>query len=140
VLPAPPKTVIQLGIPPSEDQLPAQNSNQQRCDGRIVEGAPSCRSPTTSTISLPSCKVFSRLAEDPSTDITQTLDTGDTTDEQDDGGVECSKAHAMLMRFAISEEKLDVVSQALQYGCVGKAGGGCKVRNEVIWKAIDDVT
>ena len=46
----------------------------------------------------------------------------------------------MLMRFAISEEKLDVVSQALESGCVGKPGGGCKVRNEVIWKAMDHVT
>jgi hypothetical protein len=42
--------------------------------------------------------------------------------------------------FALSEEKLDVVSQALEYGCVGKSGGGCKVRNEVIWKVMDDVT
>ena len=33
-----------------------------------------------------------------------------------------------------------MVSQALEYGCVGKSGGGCKLRNEVIWKAMDDVT
>lgn len=75
-----------------------------------------------------------------SADITQGPGTSGTTDEQDDGGVECSAAHAMLMRFATSEDKLDVVSQALEYGCVSKSGGGCKVRNEVIWKAIDDVT
>ena len=46
----------------------------------------------------------------------------------------------MLMQFATTEEKLDVISQALEQGCVKKAGGGCKVRNEALWKAIDDVT
>jgi hypothetical protein len=46
----------------------------------------------------------------------------------------------MLMRFAVSEAKLDLISQALERGCVKKASGGCKVRNEDIWKAIDDVT
>ena len=100
----------------------------------------SYKSLATSAISLPSYKVLTRLAEDPSADITHGLGTGGATDEQDDGGVECSTAHAMLMRFATSEDKLDVVSQALEYGCVGKSGGGCKVRNEVIWKAMNDVT
>lgn len=106
----------------------------------MVDIAPSCKSLATPALSLPMCKVLTRLAEDPSADITQNHGTGGTTDEQDDGGVECSTAHAMLMRFAISEDKLAVVSQALEYGCVGKSDGGCKVRNEVIWKAMDDVT
>jgi hypothetical protein len=91
-------------------------------------------------MSLAPCKVLTRLAEDPSADITQGCGTGGTTDEQDDGGVECSTAHAMLMRFATSEDKLAVVSRALEYGCVGKSDGGCKMRNEFIWKAMDDVT
>jgi hypothetical protein len=91
-------------------------------------------------MSLPSCKVLTRLAENPSADITQGRGTGGITDEQDDEGVECSTAHAMLMRFATSEDKLAVVSQALEYGCVGKSDGGCKVRNEFIWQAMDDVT
>ena len=92
-------------------------------------------------MSLPPCKVLTHLAEDPSADITQSvISTGGTTDEQDDGGVECYTAHAMLMRLAASEDKLDMVSRALEYGCVGKPGGGCKVRNDVIWKAMDDVT
>jgi hypothetical protein len=91
-------------------------------------------------MSLPPCKVLTRLAKDPSADITQGLGTGGATDEQDDGGVECSIAHTMLMRFATSEDRLEVVSQALEYGCVAKPGGGCKVRNEAIWKAMDEVT
>jgi hypothetical protein len=93
--------------------------------------------PTTST--LPPCKVLTRLFQDPSTDVTQPIVKDDNTVEQGDGGVECSQAHAMLMQFATTEEKLDVVSQALERGCVGKKGGGCQVRNEAIWKAMDEV-
>jgi hypothetical protein len=137
--PALSQEIIQLDTPPLEDQLPAQNPRQYRCDSQTVEIAPSCKSLATST-TLPSCKVLTRLAEDPGADITQGFSAGGTADEQDDGGVECSTAHAMLMRFATSEDKLNVVSQALEYGCVGKSGGGCKVRNEVIWKAMDEVT
>jgi hypothetical protein len=76
------------------------------------------------TLTLPPCKVLTRLAQDPSADITQPIAKDDDTDEQENGGVECSKAHAMLMQFATTEEKLDVVSQALERGCVGKKGGG----------------
>jgi hypothetical protein len=106
----------------------------------MVEVAPSCRSLVETAMSLPPCKVLARLAEDPSADITQSPGTGGIIDERDDEGVECSTAHAMLMQFATSEDKLDVVSKALEYGCVGKSDGGCKVRNEVIWKAMDEVT
>lgn len=60
--------------------------------------------------------------------------------DHENGGVECSKAHAMLMQLATTEQKLDVVSQALERVCVRKAGGGCKVWNEALWKAIDEVT
>jgi len=81
---------------------------------------------------LLSCKVLSRQAEDPSADITQAFDIVDTTNEQNDGGVKCLKAHAILIQFATLEEKLEVVSQALEYDYIRKSGGGCKVRNEVI--------
>jgi hypothetical protein len=89
---------------------------------------------------LPPCKVLTRLAENPSADITQPLVTGEQHDDGDNDGVECSKAHNMLMQFATSEEKLDKISQALERNCRGKKGGGCKVPNEAMWKAIDDVT
>jgi len=92
------------------------------------------------TAPLAPCKVLSRLAVDPGADVTQPNMEGEISDDQENGGVECSKAHNMLMRFAISEEKLDVISQALEHGCVKNVTGGCKVRNEAIWKAIDDVT
>lgn len=89
---------------------------------------------------LPPCKILTRLAENPSLDITQHLAAGDDHAEQGSGGIECSKAHDMLLRFATTEEKLNVISQALERSCVGKLEGGCKVPNEALWKAIDDVT
>lgn len=93
------------------------------------------------TVQLSPCKILTRLAEDPSADITQLNTAGwDPGDQEENGGVECSKAHNMLMQFATTEAKLDVISQALEQGCVKKAGGGCKVRNEALWKAMDDVT
>jgi hypothetical protein len=95
-------------------------------------------SPTT--LLLAPCKVLTRLAKNPGTDVTQPFVLDDNVDDQESGGIECSNAHAMLMQFATNEEKLEVISEALERGCVGKKGGGCKVRNEVIWKAIDDVT
>ena len=47
----------------------------------------------------------------------------------------------MLMQFATTEAKLDTIAHALESGCVPNKGpgGGCKVRNEVVWKALDDV-
>jgi hypothetical protein len=90
-------------------------------------------------LTLPPCKVLTRLAEDPSADVTQPVAAGDNADKHENGGVECSKAHAMLMQFATTEEKLEVISQALERGCVGKKGGGCKVRNEAMWKAMDEI-
>ncbi|KAH7412701.1 hypothetical protein BKA64DRAFT_637393 [Cadophora sp. MPI-SDFR-AT-0126] len=92
------------------------------------------------SLRLPPCKVLTRLAENPSADITQSLVTGEQHDDRVDDGVECSKAHNMLMQFATSEEKLDRISQALERSCLGRKGGGCKVPNAAMWKAIDDVT
>lgn len=88
----------------------------------------------------PPYEVLTRLAENPSSDITQIVETGEQSDDQDADGVECSKAHNMLMQFATSEEKLNTISRMLEGGCVGKKDGGCKVRNEVIWRAIDETT
>lgn len=95
---------------------------------------------SASTLQLPPCQILSRLAEDPTTDVTQTNSDDWESGEPENGGVECSQAHKLLMQFATTEEKLDVVSKALERGCVKKAGGGCKVKNEALWKAIDAVT
>jgi hypothetical protein len=111
---------------------------QKACANKTLEFTPEIKFDVSSR--LPPCKVLTRLAENPNADITQSVETDEPHDEKDDDGVECSKAHSMLMQFATTEEKLDTISLALERGCVGKKSGGCKVRNEAIWKAMDDVT
>ncbi|KAH6704202.1 hypothetical protein BKA61DRAFT_184338 [Leptodontidium sp. MPI-SDFR-AT-0119] len=133
-------------VPPATSQpeptLSIQKSDQNRCNGQ--ENIKSSDTTSTEipslTIQLAPCKILTRLAENPSVDVTQLNIVGGNAGDQEIGGVECSKAHSMLMQFATTEEKLDVISQALEQGCVKNAGGGCKVRNEALWKAIDDVT
>ncbi|KAH6668734.1 hypothetical protein B0J14DRAFT_149449 [Halenospora varia] len=137
-------------IPIEQGRLTSYPSSQTKkvcnksCANSAITLPPICETFPSKTLQLPPCKVLTRLADNPSLDITQTptSTTANPPLTQDDvnGGVECHQAHAMLMQFATSEEKLDVISQALERGCVGKKGGGCKVRNEEIWKAIDDVT
>jgi hypothetical protein len=83
---------------------------------------------------------MSHLAENPGTDLTQIRVSDHQVVEDEADGVECSKAYMMLIQFAITEEKLDIISQALEGGCTKGSKGGCKVQNEVIWKAIDDVS
>jgi hypothetical protein len=47
----------------------------------------------------------------------------------------------MLMQFATTEDKLDTVAYSLENGCVANKGpgGGCKVPNRVVWKALGDI-
>jgi hypothetical protein len=89
---------------------------------------------------LAPCKLMSRLAENPSADLTQIGVSNHQVEEDEADGVECSKAYKMLIQFVTTEEKLDTISRALESGCTRGLKGGCKVRNEAIWKAIDDVT
>ncbi|PVH77933.1 hypothetical protein DL98DRAFT_573486 [Cadophora sp. DSE1049] len=137
-----PMAPLQPESTPPESTLPIQDPNQNRCNNQnnIQTSDTTPSSGPSLTIQLAPCKVLTRLAEDPGADVTQPIIEGGDPEVQEIGGVECHKAHNMLMQFATTEEKLDVISQALEQGCVKKAGGGCKVRNEALWKAIDDVT
>lgn len=83
---------------------------------------------------------MSRLAENPSTDLTQIGVSDLQVEENEADGMECSKAYKMLIQFATTEEKLDTISQALESGCTRGSKGGCKVRNEAILIAIDHVS
>jgi hypothetical protein len=93
---------------------------------------------------MPPCKLLSRLAENPSADITQLpippgpVGIQETADNE--GGVECGKAYEMLIRYATSEEKLDGISQALERGCVSNGKGGCAVKKKVVWQVLDDLS
>lgn len=127
----------------AERKLPSEKGCQNKSSSQWVNKIADSEGTTKDkpiTLTLAPCKVLTRLAEDPSVDVTQPIVSAENVDDHENGGVECSKAHTMLMQFATTEEKLDVISQALERGCVGKKGGGCKVRNEAIWQAIDDVT
>jgi hypothetical protein len=132
------------------DKRPSHNNPSKSCQ-RSDKSRQSCQScpdteshkvSPTSRRSAP-CKLISRLAEDPNTDITQILVADQETDQPAPiDGVECSKAYRMLMQFGTTEEKLDKISQALEEGCTVNEGpyGGCRVRNTIIWRAIDDLS
>ncbi len=96
----------------------------------------------SSTLPIAPCKLISRLAANPSADLTQTPVAIDGTYDSDEReGVECSKAYQMLMQYGTTEAKLDTIALALENGCVpNKApGGGCSVRRDFMWKGLDDL-
>jgi hypothetical protein len=107
----------------------------------------SANPPTTSPPPPPPCKLLTRLAINPTADITQ-IPTAPSEDEEPDGagagdddGIPCSRAYRMMMQYATPGAKLDAVAQILEEGCEPCAGpgGGCRVKNKTIWKALDDV-
>ena len=90
------------------------------------------------------CKLLTRLAEDPGADITQIPDAPSLAEPPQDaachgGGVECRKAYEMLIPYATSEEKMDYIARALESGCTLNGKGGCAVKSDVIWQALDDM-
>jgi hypothetical protein len=89
---------------------------------------------------LAPCKLMSRLAENPGADLTQIGVPKLQVEENGADGMECSKAYKMLIQFATTEEKLDIISQALESGCKKGPKGGCKVQNVAILNAIDKVS
>jgi hypothetical protein len=92
------------------------------------------------------CRLLTLLAGNPSADITQALgpselnkiSTNSDGPGANDNGVECSKAYRMLMPYATSEEKMNKIAEALESGCTPSATGGCKVKNRVLWKVLDE--
>ncbi|RYP65535.1 hypothetical protein DL770_008975 [Monosporascus sp. CRB-9-2] len=114
------------------------------CPATATSEAPAASQVKTHTCqdkqSMP-CKLLSRLAENPATDITQVPVTPGSVDPLQDatyhGDVECGKAYEMLMRYATSEEKMDTVARALEGGCTSTGNGGCVVKKNAIWEALD---
>lgn len=93
------------------------------------------------------CKLATRLAGNGNADIAKSafdihdVAISDDGTEQEEDGVECSKALRMLAGFATTEEKFESVARALENGCVPVNGkkGRCKVKNESLWTALDEV-
>jgi len=54
------------------------------------------------------------------------------------GDIECSKAQKLVLPFATSNDKVDVISKKLREGCVIDKCGGCKVKANVMWEILED--
>ncbi|KAF3480680.1 uncharacterized protein GIQ15_06027 [Arthroderma uncinatum] len=122
-------------LSPSTGHLSACNSEKHRSCQQGRAGK--------SQQTEPPCKLLTRLAANPSTDITQVPIASD--DEQDpdkvEDGIPCARAYQLLMHYATSEEKLDTVAQVLEMGCTPNASrnGGCKVKSAVISQTLLDL-
>ena len=90
---------------------------------------------------LPPCKLARELATDLNADITQlsiTAENDEKSKSPDSTG--CLRAHNLLMQYA-TPETLERLSDVLDKGCVPNKGpgGGCSVRNRVLFEALDGV-
>jgi hypothetical protein len=63
-------------------------------------------------------------------------DVGTELDDSD--GVECSTAYRTLMQYATSQDKMNRITAALDYGCTPSGTGGCKVKSSVMWEVLDE--
>ncbi|CAM1502790.1 Fc.00g075660.m01.CDS01 [Cosmosporella sp. VM-42] len=143
----PSNTEEPLGTEPDCSNSPDSDTTTIACLAPLTSEAPTTAQVKTHTChdeqTMP-CKLLSRLAENPATDITQiSVPPGPVNPPQDapyhGGDVECGKAHEMLMRYATSEEKMDSIARALEGGCTSTGKGGCVVKKNAIWEALDSM-
>jgi hypothetical protein len=123
----------------SKNTIPTDSITSQVCKTPLSDSAPIAEDQEPPLQAVTPCKLLTRFAADLNADIAQEADRVDedlVTSER--GGVECSRAYRMLRGFATTEAKLDVIAHTLEKGCE-KTRGGCRVRNENIWKALDQV-
>ena len=111
----------------------------QVCKTPVSDSAPITDDQEPPTQSLTPCKLLTRFGANLNADIARERDGVDEVlVANETGGVECSRAYRMLRGFATTEAKLDAIAYTLEKGCE-KTKGGCRVRNENIWKALDQV-
>lgn len=86
------------------------------------------------------CKLLTRFASNPRSDVSQIIGGSDSESKPDgaEGALPCEKAYKLLMRYATCEEKLESLARTLEDGCVPDSGGGCKVKNETVSQALLD--
>ncbi|KAK4209230.1 hypothetical protein QBC37DRAFT_324312 [Rhypophila decipiens] len=123
--------------------LDAQMATRAAASKSEASPTPRTGSCATPGADLGPCKLLSRLAKNPQSDIMQVTAHQDSADALGDRpaeteeGVECKEAYEMLMRYATSEDKMDYVARALETGCTSTGKGSCAVKKKVIWEALD---
>ncbi|GFG24088.1 hypothetical protein IFM61606_03987 [Aspergillus udagawae] len=87
------------------------------------------------------CKLLTRLAANPASDVSTILAGLETEQKADrvEGGLPCESAYKLLMRYATSEEKIEALARSLEEGCVPNSSGGCKVKNQTVSQALLDL-
>jgi hypothetical protein len=87
------------------------------------------------------CRLLTRLAANPGSDVSQILAASDTERKADsaEGSLPCESAYKLLMRYATSKEKMEALARSLEDGCVPNSGGGCVVKNETVSQALLDI-
>lgn len=122
-------TTTASSVPPATTEAPAT----------VLVETPTCHDKQV----MP-CKLLSRLAENPAADITQIPVPPSSFDSLEDathhGGVECGKAYEMLLQYVTSEEKMDHIARVLEGGCFSTGSGGCAVKKNVVWEALDSMS
>lgn len=97
---------------------------------------------------IPSCKLLTRLAENPAADLRQVTPVPPSAGEElhqdadashGGGGIECRKAYDMLIQYTTTEEKMDTVARALERGCTKNRKGGCAVKVDVVLQVLDEM-
>lgn len=89
----------------------------------------------------PPCKLLTRLAANPGSDVSTILAATESEQTADsaEGGLPCESAYKLLMRYATSEEKMEALARSLEGGCVPNSDGGCKVKNETLSQTLLDI-
>lgn len=89
---------------------------------------------------LAPCNLISHLGANPSADITQIPILAKGTNDLDEReGVECSRAYQMLMPYGTTVAKLDNIALTLETGCRKNSSGGCSIRKDYMYKALDEL-
>ncbi|KAI5792587.1 hypothetical protein DFH27DRAFT_631223 [Peziza echinospora] len=99
---------------------------------------------------IPNCLLISHLISNPQVDLRQLppppppAASSSAEEACDSGLIPCEKAYAMMIPYATSDAKLDIIARGLEGGCVRREDGNggiraCGVGNEVLWKLLDEV-
>ncbi|KAI9924177.1 hypothetical protein MW887_007127 [Aspergillus wentii] len=107
-------------------------------DAGLPPSEPSTLGEGSSPLPSAPCRLLTRLAANPGSDVSTILAGAESEHKPDSakGSLPCESAYKLLMRYATSEEKMEALAQSLEEGCVPNSGGGCSVKNEKVSQAL----